>query len=322
MKGIDIFMKQKIQENNDLFFILKKARGYIYYLLNKLSNYRLERKKFYNHLGYPLNLEKPSSFNEKIVWKKIYDRNPLLATTADKFAVRSYLKKVLGEKEANKILVPLLYVTDKPETIPFKELPSDFVIKPNHASGCYKIIKNGDYKTTEIVNICQKWLNVAYGLEKLEWAYQRIKRLIIIEKFLCEDDGKYPKRYNFYMFHGKCKSIHAISGDKRENPSVTYLDEKWNLVPAKNPFRPQVLDIMKPINHLSMMSLAEELSMPFDHVRVDLYNIYGHIYFGELTHYTASGMLKYEPQTYDFELGKYWKIKPKYWKKYFNFKGK
>ena len=63
-----------------------------------------------------------------------------------------------------------------------------------------------------------------------------------------------------------------------------------------------------------MLELAEKLSKPFDYVRVDLYSLKGKVYFGELTHYPASGINKFEPQSFDFELGSYWKIESKYWK--------
>ncbi len=144
---------------------------YIIYFLNKITNYKIEKWRFYKRTGYKLNLKKPRSFNEKIVWKKINDRNPLLPITADKYKVRSYIKKVLGEEKAREILIPLLYVTDKPKTIPFEKLSENFVVKSNHGSGTNIIIKNSKYNKKEIVKECKKWLKTPHGLEKLEWAY-------------------------------------------------------------------------------------------------------------------------------------------------------
>jgi len=184
--------KERIKSNQFLFAVFNGIRPYAFYFLNKICNYKLEKRTFYNHLGYPLNLQNPQSFNEKIVWKKIYDRNPLLPMTADKYEVRSYIKEVLGEKKAKEILIPLLYVTDQPETIPFDRLPSAFMVKPNHASGKKIIVENGHYHPEEIIKTCQRWLRTPYlyGLEKMEWAYQLVKRKIVIEALLREDDGK------------------------------------------------------------------------------------------------------------------------------------
>ncbi|MCJ7656728.1 MAG: hypothetical protein MUO55_02975, partial [Candidatus Atribacteria bacterium] len=242
--------------------------------------------------------------------------NPLLPGIADKYEVRSYIKKVVGEEKAKEILIPLLYVTYQPETIPFERLPSAFIIKPNHASGLYIIVEDGHFNKEEIIKTCRRWLKTPYGLKKLEWAYQPIKRKIIVEKLLREDDGNIPNDFRFNMFHGKCKLI-SVSFDrmnKMNNRSTSYFDEKWDFLSVKNPTRPQGPKIRKPRNYEMMLELTEKLSEPFDYVRVDLYNLKGKICFGELTSYPASGTVKFEPQSFSFELGKYWKIKPEYWK--------
>jgi len=306
-------LKEKIKNHYTLFIILYNIRAYALYFINRISHYQLEKIRFYQKLGYLLNLKRPQSYNEKILWKKIYDRNPLLPITADKVQVRSYIKEILGEKQSKEKLIPLLYVSDQPETIPFDKLPPAFIIKPNHASGRTIIVEDGYCNQKDVIRTCKRWLKTSYGLEKLEWAYQSIKRKIVIEKLLRYDDGKIPARYNFYRFHGKCKSVHVML-DRMNNTLISFFDEKWNYLNLRNPDRPQGPKIKKPKNYEIMLGIAEKLSKPFDHVRVDFYSLNDKIYFGELTHYTASGIIKFEPQSYDFELGKYWKIKPGYWK--------
>jgi len=306
--------KEKIKHHHFLFTIFVTIRAYGIYFLNKISHYQLEKIRFYKALGYPLNLQNPTSFNEKIIWKKIHDRNTLLPVTADKYQVRSYLKEVLGVEKAEEILIPLLYVTDKPETIPFERLPSAFMVKTNHASGRNIIVENGHFNKKEMIKTCQRWLKTPYGLEKLEWAYQPIERKIIIEKLLLDDDGKIAKDFNFHMFHGKCKLVRVIF-DRINHLSISTFDEKWDFLSVKKPDRLPGPKIKKPKNYEIMLELAEKLSKPFDFVRVDLYNVKGKIYFGELTHYTASGTGKSEPSSFAFELGKYWKIEPGYWRK-------
>ena len=280
--------------------------------MNRFSNYQLEKRRFYRKLGYPLNLKNPQSFNEKIVWKKIYDRNPLLPITADKYRVRSYLKDVLGEEQANQILIPILYVTDKPKTIPFDRLPSSFIIKPNHASGRSLIVKDGHYNPKEIIRTCKRWLQTPYGLEKLEWAYQPIKRKIIVEELLLEE-GKIPRDIKFHMFHGKCHYIH-VDFDRSDKHLRTLFTPEWKLLNVANKTKKGDF-INSPKNLSKMINIAERVSKPFDYIRVDFYNIKGKVYIGELTSYQTSGMGKFEPQSFDFELGKHWRIKPKYWKK-------
>ncbi|MBN2396316.1 MAG: hypothetical protein JXC36_07630 [Candidatus Atribacteria bacterium] len=305
-------VKNTIQKNNFLFIFFKNIEIYTIYLLNNISHYQLIKVQFFKKMGYPLNLKNPQSFNEKVTWKKIYDRNPLLPVVADKYAVRSYIQKMLGEAKAKEVLIPLLYVTDQPETIPFESLPPDFIIKPNHASGKHIIVEHGSYDQQEIIKICKRWLKTPYGFDKLEWAYQLIKRKIVIEELLHEDKGN-PRDFKLYMFHGKCKLI-RVTFRTKDGISKSAFDEKWHYLPIKSLDFTQGPGIEKPKNFKEMLELAEILSKPFDYIRVDLYNINGKIYFGELTNYPGSGLIRFEPKTVDNQLGNYWTIEPKYWK--------
>ena len=306
-------IKEKIKGNYFLFIISINVKARILHLLIKAFGYFYTKRKFYQKMGYPLNLKNPQSLNEKLVWKKIYDRNPLLPVTADKYQVRSYIKGTLGEEQAKELLIPLLYVTDKPETIPFEKLPTAFIIKPNHASGRYIIIEDGKFNKEKIIDTCKKWLKIPYGLDRLEWAYRPIKRKILVEQLL-RDDATIPKEFKFHIFHGKCKLI-ALVNNIMNNTTISFFDENWNILPVKKTTHPQGSKIERPKNFKKMLTLAERLSKPFDYVRMDLYSLKGKIFIGELTHYPASGMGKYEPGSFSHELGKHWKIKAEYWKK-------
>jgi len=308
-------IKEKIKNNNFLFILLSVIRANSIYLLNKISNNKLEKIRFYKHLRYHMNMKNPKSINEKIVWKKIHDRNPFLPVTTDKIQVRYYLEKILGKGTAKEILIPLLYVTDKPNTIPFASLPSAFIVKPNHKSGNRIIVENSYFDKNQIIKTCRRWLNTPYGLEKLEWAYQPIKRKIIIEKLLLNDDGNIPQELKFHMFYGKCKLVQMIINKKNQS-YANFLDEKFNILKLRTPNHLTMESkIRRPNNYEIMMALVEKISKPFDYVRVDLYNLHEKIYFGELTHYPGSGTTHFEPTSFDHEFGIHWKIEADYWKK-------
>ena len=305
-------IKEKIVNNYYLYIILSNLRAYLTYFLNIISNYKLEKRRFLKVVGYKPNIKNPTTFSEKILWKKIFDRNPLLPKTADKYLVRTYVREILGEDIAKEILIPLLYVTDKPETIPLDDLALPYIIKPNHASGLNIIVKNGENNKKEIRRTCQKWLKAPYGLEKLEWAYQPIKRKIVIEKLLQDEDGNIPPDFKFRIFHGKCRSIRVIT-NRGNNPYNCFYDREWNFIAKTMANSSPISMIEKPKNYERMLSLAEKLAVGFDYVRVDFYNIKGRIYFGEITHYPKSGLIKSKPGFSDSESGEHWKIKPKYW---------
>lgn len=290
--------------------------GTFFNLRERLTGYRREKRIFKEIRGYKLDLKNPVSYSEKVVWKKIYDRNPLLPIVADKYRVRQYLKDVLEEQEAEKILIPLLYVTDRPETIPFDDLPEEYIIKANHGSGMNIIVeKTSPVDRKQIMAQCRKWLSKPYGLKKHEWAYQGIKRKIVIEKLLRDENGKIPADYKFLVFHGRCREIQVIY-ERFANISIGWYAPEWNYLNIKGKEKwKKTADYMeKPAQLDSMTALAELLGAPFDFIRVDLYLANNRVYFGELTNYPNSGRHSFSPVAHDYELGAKWRIVPEYWK--------
>jgi hypothetical protein len=282
---------------------LRLIYEYYYFFTDRLFGYRAEKTRFFKAKGYELNLENPATFSEKLVWKKLYDRNPLLVPTSDKYEVRFYLEQKLGPDKAKELLIPLLYVTGNPQTIPFENLPHSYIVKATHASGWNLVVRNKNRTEKEIVSHCRRWLNTPYGLRKNEWAYSKIRPKIIIEELLTDDEGNIPKDFKFYMFHGKCGYV-RVHFDRYGTPASTAFTPEWHFLQISK--RPGPV-IEKPPNYEAMLSLAAELSQDFDFVRVDLYNLNGRIYFGELTHYPLSGRTRI-PYDYDLELGRLWKL--------------
>lgn len=290
-----------------------KIRGTCFVLIDHfLTNYFLEKRKFKSGTGYELDLENPESFNQKLVWKKLNDRNPLLPVVADKYRVRQYIKDTLGKKEAKKILVPLLYVTDNPSSIPFEDLPEEYVIKANHNSGPPIFVEKEKLANKKnIVRECEKQLRTPFSLNKNEWAYKPIERKILVEEFLRGEEGQIPKDYKFFMINGTCEFIEVdlnrFSGHKR-----SLYDKEWNFLDITYNY-PQGPRVEKPKNLRLMLKYARLLSEDFDFIRVDLYEMLGEVYFGELTHSPESGRGKFVPRSFDFKLGNKWDLKPRYW---------
>ncbi|MFH2068590.1 MAG: ATP-grasp fold amidoligase family protein [Candidatus Omnitrophota bacterium] len=290
--------------------------GTFFALREKLTGYRREKRIFRRTRGFELNLKNPRSYSEKVVWKKIYDRNPLLPVVSDKYRVRQYLKDVMGKREAEKILIPLLYVTDRPETIPFDDLPEEYIVKANHGSGWIIIVeKNKPVDRKRIVAQCRKWLAKPYGLKNHEWAYQKIKRKIVVEKLLRDENGKIPADYKFLVFHGKCREVQVVY-ERFAETSVGWYGPEWDYlnIKGKGRWAKTAVYVEKPAQLDSMTGLAEFLGTPFDFIRVDLYLVNNQIYFGELTNYPNSGRHSFSPVAHEYELGAEWKIVPGYWK--------
>jgi hypothetical protein len=62
----------------------------------------------------------------------------------------------------------------------------------------------------------------------------------------------------------------------------------------------------KPDNFEEMVRLVDILCKGYDHVRTDMYDIDGHIYFGELTFSSGGGDSRIDPDEWDYKVGELW----------------
>lgn len=290
------------------------ARHRLWKAKEALTGYRRLQAAASRRLGYAVNLKKPRSFNEKVIWKKLWDRNPLLPVTADKVLVRDYLRQRLGESLASQVVIPTLAVANDAEAIDFNRLPSSFVIKANHASRTNLIVREGSVTRPEIKRLAAKWMADNYGWYQHEWAYRHIRRKILVEPLIEDRAGRLPDDYKFYMFHGKCRYIQHIGGRFESQRHIAFYTPEWEYLDITRGRARLGSPVMRPDTFDRMLELATQLAAEFDFVRVDLYSVEGTVLFGELTHYPASGMSPFKPGSFDFHLGNLWTIDPDYWR--------
>ncbi len=256
--------------------------------------------------GHKLNLNNPTTYNEKLQWLKLYDKNELKPLCCDKYHVREYVKACgCGE-----ILNDLLWDGFSPEDIPFESLPNQFVIKLTHGSK-FNIICE-DKKTLNIprtISRLKRWLKADFLPCYGEWYYGVKKPRIIIEKYLKDDKTNQLFDYKFFCFHGEPKLVH-VNTWKDNKQSINAYDIDFNLIPnVQLGFRNDLTTIInKPDNYSKMVDYARKLSKPFLHVRVDLYNVNGKIIFGELTFAKGSGFSKIVPYSFDIKMGSWLKL--------------
>lgn len=269
--------------------------------------------KFRKTFGFKLNLNYPKTFNEKLQWKKFYDHNPIYTLCSDKYAVREYIKKNIGEK----YLIPLLFVTDEPDKIPFNKIKPPYVIKSNHGSSRNIFIYNEqEINKKKIVKECNNWLKENYYYYGKEWQYKNIKPKIIIEKLLLNKKNEIPKDYKFHCFNGKVEFI-QVDTDRFTNHKRTIYDKTWKKLPFKycakvnnKPVYDEKI-VKKPNNYDKLLKVAEKLSEDFNYVRVDLYLVNKKIFFGELTFTPGSGFECFFLNKYDLIYGEKIKLNRK-----------
>ena len=271
---------------------------------------QLDSELYFKAQGKVLDWNHLLTYTEKMQWAKLYDKDPRKVILSDKYAVRAWVSETIGEE----YLIPLIGVWDKYEDINFKVLPEQFVMKTNHGSNDVVIVRSkSKLSLAQKIEMRRKITNSLkrdYGSIYCELHYGKIPAKIIAEKFL--DSGETDLQdYKFLCFSGKpyfCwVDIGRYTKHKRNVYDLNWNLQDWNQFTYGN----TEYEIEKPKNFDQMIGLAEKLSRGFSHVRVDLYNIDGKIYFGEMTFTNGSGFEKIIPPSADLMLGNLWDIDPK-----------
>lgn len=272
----------------------------------KLTDKKYLKIKYKLKFGRKLNIKHPKTFNEKLQWLKLYDRNPEYVKMVDKYEVKNYVANLIGEE----YIIPTLGVWEKFEDIDFEKLPNKFVLKCTHDSGGLVICK--DKKRFNIEKAKEKInnnLKVNYYYPGREWPYKNVIPRIIAEKYMENDDGMELIDYKMMCFNGKCNVVFTCT--ERFDDSglkVTFFDTNWKRLPFKRHYPTSNKKIEKPINFEKMVELSQKLAENIPFVRVDWYEINKKIYFGELTFYPGSGMEEFVPEIWDTKLGNMLKL--------------
>lgn len=246
-----------------------------------------------------LNLEDPLYFHEKLQWLKLYDRRPIYTQCADKLAVRSYVKKIVGDQ----YLIPLLKVFNDANDLKAKNMPDEpFILKCNHNSGAYTIVKNKDLIDWPLQQtIFGNLLKQNYYDQGREWQYRDIKPQIIAEKLLLNEDESIPFDLKLFCLNG-CVELIQVDLDRVENHTRNMYDLDWNLLPYTYCY-PNGRAVEKPELLDEIIVLAERLSKAFSFARVDFYYCQKKIFFGEITFHPEGGLGVFDDEKIELQLG-------------------
>lgn len=258
-------------------------------------------RMFKQIFGYDLDLKNPRTFNEKLNWLKLYNRNPLYTTLVDKYKVKEFVAKQIGEE----YVIPLLKVYRKAEDINFDELPTQFVLKCNHNSDVIIVRDKTKIDRNNVIQRLSQQLKQGHYFDFREWPYRNVEPVIIAEKYMQDQYGEL-RDYKFFCFDGKVKALFvATDRQKKEEPWFNFFDSNYNTLPIKNGHPVNPNQPAKPICFEKMKDLAKMLSLGFPHVRVDFYEVNGRVYFGEFTFYHFAGSVPFEPAKWDRIFGDY-----------------
>lgn len=290
--------------NRDYRFLILSEIG----IYNKVEDEDYIRRKYKSLMGKELNLDNPLSFNEKLQWLKLHDRNPQYTTMVDKVLAKQWVANIIG----NKYIIPTIGVWNKPEEIDFDLLPDQFVLKCNHNSGTgmYICTNKENINRKKIINELKRGLKQDYYKTSREWPYKNVERRIIAEQYLCNDSNTELMDYKFMCFNGKVKCVFVCSERfSKTGLRVTFFDKNWEQLSFERHYSKSEIEIEKPQKLQLMISLAEKLSAQIPFVRVDFYEVSGEVFFGELTFFPGSGFEEFRPEEWDYTLGK-WIVLP------------
>lgn len=253
-------------------------------------------------MGKKLNLDTPKTYNEKLQWLKLNDRNPLYTRLVDKYEVRKHVAALIGEQ----YLVPIEGVYNNFDEIDFSKLPKRFVLKCTHDSGGLVVCTDKNCLDLSIarrkINSCLKKNYYHHGRE---WPYKHVKPRIICEHFIETHDGNPPRDYKIFCFNGEPKFL-FVASDRGRGTKFDFFDMNWNKYPLKQHYPNSDYIIEKPKQWDDMIRCARILSKGFPHVRVDFYiDVNERVLFSELTFSHFSGGEKFEPDYYDEYFGRY-----------------
>ncbi len=282
----------------------------------KISQRQLVYNLYYEHMGRCLSADYPRTFTEIINYMKM---DPYIIWNypkyIDKYKVRKYVERKIGKK----YLIPLLLCKKNITVSDLNALPDAFVLKTNNGSGTNHIVLN---KNEEDLNEVCKYMNylthLEFGYLHGEYAYNRIKPLIVGEQLILDSNGNIPDDLKCFCFRDdkgvrrKILYIERVIGDERNR---IFLDENWNILDINCNFDRLSIEVKRPDNYQEILQVIDKLSEDFPFVRVDLYTVDDKIYFGELTFTPTAGYMQFTDDKTDLEWGSYidYKIHKSIW---------
>lgn len=234
------------------------------------------------------NVAFPRSFNEKLLWRKIFDRDDRFGRMTDKLAAR----KIVKEVAPGLTLPEILWVGDRPNELPAEILHRPCVIKTNRGSGWNLFNWSpGHLNKSAVIEFFEPKMRFVYGRLIGEWTYRLFNQKFYAEELFVEPCGRVPDDFNMHTFDGRVLTISMIHdrfGDRAHvslHRNLSRTDTLWT--EYSSDFEPRFEAI-----HYQLADLAEQLAAGIDYVRVDLFCHDGKIYFREFTFFPGSGLSK------------------------------
>lgn len=263
------------------------------------------RVKFRLFMGYWMDFNNPKTYNEKLQWLKLNDKHPEYTKMVDKVDAKKYVASVVGDK----YIIPTLGVWNSVDDIEWNSLPKQFVLKAAGDSGGIVVCKDkSKLDINAAVEKLKKLGSRDYSKTSKEYPYYNVSHRYLAEEYMEDESGYELKDYKIFCFDGEPKFLFVATGRQQNDTRFDFYDTEFKHLPLTNGHANADVWPVKPKNFEEMLEVAGKLSKGIPHVRVDLYNINGKIYFGELTFFHWSGIVPFDPVKWDYKFGEYLKL--------------
>lgn len=266
---------------------------------------------YFFSMGRRLDLKNPKLLSEKLQWLKLYDRNPYYTKCVDKYEV----KNIVSERVGPEIVVPLLGKWNHFDEIDFNGLPKQFVLKTTHASGGIVVCRDKDKLDKEDARtVLERSLGHDFYKGGREWPYKDVPKRIIAEEYIPTLGHPDSIEYKITCMNGDVKFITFCKGPAHQDLSVRtndHFDKEFKKLDFYTYYKNSNYPYEKPKTWDRMIEIAERLSAGIPYVRVDVYDVDGKIYFGEMTFYTWAGFFRFRPKKWDAILGSWLQLPEK-----------
>jgi len=265
-------------------------------LLGFLSDEQYLTLVYRGMLDKRLDFRNPSTFNEKLQWLKLNDRNPLYVTLVDKVLVKEWVSERIGEE----FVVPTYGVWRSASDIDWDNLPQKFVLKCTHDSGSAEVCRDKDsFDRDAASRRLALALRRNYFYYGREWPYRYVEPRIIAEQYL-EGEDSVLRDYKMFRFNNG-RIVTLVCSDRFDGADMTksFFDESWQPLMLTRGGHAADVSEAAPTHFGEMKRIAMELGSVAPFVRVDFYESEGRSYFGEFTFYPSSGFEAFDPCSWD-----------------------
>ncbi len=238
----------------------------------------------------------PTDVNEKMLWRKIFDRNPDFVQFSDKLRAKQYVRR----RAPDIAQCPVLWNGTDLDDLPDHLSGQPCLLKVNHSSGMNLALDGGPVDRRALKKSTRSWLAHRHDRVHGEWAYRDV-----VPEFFLEADISAGQQSDLvdlivYVFSNTVTLIVATIGEKTDREQVALFDAKGGRLDAvpvsyRNGWRaaalPDSFDL--PMDAAALVHFALAIANGTDHLRVDFMWNGEELYFCEITVYPGGGYRAY-----------------------------